>query len=481
MAEPSPVKLPRSVIGKARTQGAYSGVQRGDPIRRDDAVNPNQAIQSLRSGASAAASCRNLFEVNGLFSTAVSSLVGMANTELTLKVYETSTQEFSKEGLIAAEAVIASLTQPYDYSQGYTDHQSLESLSETMLLEVALTGGVGLELVLSKQRTPASLLTFGYDTITYVSKGDGRKVPTQKSATGDEISLDMPTVFIGESLKSARRKYALPLLHSGLASLFAYQSYLEDSARAIRAAGSSRMVVSLDFERVVQSAPQDIQGDPEKLASYLDSVRVAHEEVLKSLSPEDALVVYSLATVEAVKTNGEKADVRELIEAYAGLAASALKSNPSVLGLRIGGSQNTSSQEALQFLKVAELIRKPVEDVLSKAFTLAVRIMGIDALVEVSFADIDLRPIAELEAHAAIRQNRVLELLSLGMILDQEAASMLGLGSLPASAAPLSGTNFYNTKAPDSVPVAAASNTRNRQISPDTPNSAGGKDQEQKP
>lgn len=478
MAEPS-VVLPRRVIGKARSQNAYSAIASGDPARRDDAIDLNRSIEIARRGASAAATMRAMFETNGLVSTAVASLVGLANTEIKLSVYDTATQEFSRQGLLAAEAVLSSLASPWDYT-GYTDHRGLESLAETMLLEVALTGGIGLELVLDTWRLPRDVNLFGYDTITYVSKGQGRKVPTQVGVDSQEIRLDLPTVFIGESLKSARRRYALPLLHSGLQRVFHYETFLEDSWRVVRQAGSNRLVVSLDYEKVVQSAPLDIQQDGAKLAQYLEGVRSAHETVLQGLAPEDALVVYNLAEVDTVRVVGEKAEIRELIEALAGLAASALKSNPSLLGLRIGGSQNTSTTEAMLAIKTAELIRIPVQDVLSKALTLAVRLYGVDAYVVAEFSDIDLRPAMELEAHAAIRQNRVLELLSLGRITDDEAQSLLGLGSLPSSGEELSGTRFYDAKAPDSTPV-AATNSRNRQISPETPTAAGGADEAQRP
>ena len=80
----------------------------------------------------------------------------------------------------------------------------------------------------------------------------------------------------------------------------------------------------------------------------------------------------------------------------------------------------------------------------------------------------------------AIRQNRVLELLSLGRITDDESQAMLGLGSLPPQAEQLAGTGFHDPKAPDSLPV-AATNSRNRQISPDTPTSSGGADNDQTP
>jgi hypothetical protein len=117
--------------------------------------------------------------------------------------------------------------------------------------------------------------------------------------------------------------------------------------------------------------------------------------------------------------------------------------------------------------------------VLSRALTLAVRLYGIDAYIKLDFEEIDLRPKAELEAHYAMRQNRVLELLSLGRITDDEAQQILGLGSLPDGAETLTGTGFYSNKTPDTMPV-SGTNARNASIAPAGPDSSGGRDNTQR-
>ena len=72
-------------------------------------------------------------------------------------------------------------------------------------------------------------------------------------------------------------------------------------------------MVSLDYDKVVQSAAPEVRNDLNKLASYLEEVRVLHEQVLSNLAPEDALVTYSLAEVAALKVTGEKAEISDLI------------------------------------------------------------------------------------------------------------------------------------------------------------------------
>lgn len=474
MAENPSVVLPRRVIGKARSQTPYHATKAGDPIRRDDASELNRSIRDSRRAASAAAAMRANFETSDLLSTAVAQFIAMASGGFTIHSYDTATHEFSKAGTLAAESVLASLSAEWEYT-GYSDKRGLPALIETMLLEILLTGGVGLELVLDKYRLPRDIHIFPYDSVTFISKGNGRKVPSQKDAQGNVIELNLPTIFIAESMKPANRKYAIPLLHSGLTRLFNYAQLTEDAWRVVTRAGMSRMVVSLNYEKVVQSAPPEVRTDPAKLSTYLEQVRQVHEQVLTGLDPDDALITYDLAEVSALKVTGEKAELSELLTQMAGLVATALKTNPSALGLRVGGSQNVGSVESMLATKTAKLFQQPVQEAMGKALTLACRLYGVDVYCEFTFDEINLRPLDELEAHLQIKQSRILELLSLGRITDDEAQAMLGLGSLPASAEQLSGTGFANSKTPDSLPV-AATNSRNRQISPNTPSSSGGAD-----
>jgi hypothetical protein len=68
--------------------------------------------------------------------------------------------------------------------------------------------------------------------------------------------------------------------------------------------------------------------------------------------------------------------------------------------------------------------------------------MGQDCYVEFSYANIYLRPESELEAYKSMEQSRVLELLSLGFITDEEASLRLTGNLPPKGMKPLSGTMF---------------------------------------
>lgn len=476
------VTLPRRVAGKARTQSAYATrtMESGQTVRRDDQSPANQSIQSLRFATTSASLVRDLVDKNGLASTALINLLSLADSGYQLYAYKTWTQEFSREGLLAAETILSALDTNWSYDKGYTDRRSLDLLIETALWEVGLTGGVGAELVLDSYRLPRDLVIFPYDQVVWKSNGKGGRYPAQKPPSMEEVELNYPTVFIAESVKSATRKYAVPFMASGVQRLLQYEDFIEDMWRVVRRAGEPRLVAKLSYDKVLASAPPEVQSDATQLSTYLDSMRSTIEGLLNGLAPEDALVIYDVVEVDQLSSAGEKKDFKELLNELSGQAATALKSNASMLGMRLGGSQNVASTEAMLSTKIAQRLQKPVAEVMSRALTLAVRLYGVDAYVEFRFKPINLRPEEELEAHKTMQQSRVFQLLSAGRITDDEAQVMLGLGSLPEEAAALSGTWFYETKAPNTLP-ASGTNARNANVMPETPSSGGGADNEQRP
>ena len=183
--------------------------------------------------------------------------------------------------------------------------------------------------------------------------------------------------------------------------------------------------------------------------------------------------------IDAIKMAGEKQDFVPLLNAISGLQATNLKAPPSILGLRLEGSQSLSNTESMVFLKVAASIRKPVEDVMSRALTLGVRLYGQNAYVVFEFDPIDLRPENEVEAFRVMRQSRILEQLSLGLISDDEAFIQLGLEYSPAGYKPLSGTMFYKADASAEQASKASPNSdpQGKALQSDQPKKAGGASQ----
>lgn len=477
--------LPRRITGVAKAQTITTGGERGRSFPVDNLVDTTQDYRALRGYQQTSITLRSLYETDGLLSSAVSGLVSIAATQYRLQAYQTGTGEFSREGLQAAESVCALLNTLHDYSSGYSDQKSINSLVSILLLELALVGSVGVELILDNARFPRKLAVFAGDTIVWVSDGKGGKYPAQRPKGGQKgnatlVELNIPTVWVADLGGTADTVYAVPPLSSAIQRLGHYSDFISDLWRVVKQSGVPRTTVELDYEKVMMSAPPEVKADPDKVKDYLDSVRAQIETQLKNLAPEDCLVYYNIAKVDLLKSDGEKADFTELLQNLSGLAATALKTSPTQLGLRLGGSQNVASTEAMLLTKYARSLQKAVEEVLSRALTLAIRLLGVDAYVQFSLDEPDLRPASELEAFKSLQQNRILELLSLGRVTDDEAQSMLGLGSLPETAEELSGTKFYQAKAMQTLPSGNDDPNGRGVASRETPKSSGGKDQQKR-
>ena len=339
-----------------------------------------------------------------------------------------------------------------------------------------ITGAIAGELVLNKVRLPERIQIVPFESLTYKAKGEGTKYPVQRGVTPQEIKLDLANFWIIDSHLGADSPYPRSMMEASLKTLFYYAEFIEDMRRVVRRSGHSRTVASLNAEQVRAAAPDGAQNDEVLMRAHMEQVRDELQKIISSLEPEDALVVYDVAEIEEISSKGEKADYAEMMQTLAGMAATSLKSNPSILGLRLQGSQSLTNTESLIFLKVAESAQTAVSAFMSRAITLATRLVGADVYVKVEFAPINLRPVDELEAFKVMRQDRILSQLSLGFISDEQASEELGLPPRPAGAPPLSGTFFHESKnraeeaSPNSDPMGRA-------MQPDTPKKGGGRSQ----
>jgi hypothetical protein len=256
------------------------------------------------------------------------------------------------------------------------------------------------------------------------------------------VDLNIPNFWIGEINRDPTLAYSTPILRPALNTTITNHEFIEDMRRAVSVTGHSRLVVTLDSEKVLKTAPDEIREDPEKLLVYLNAVQESMTSSLSDLSPEDSIVVYDNVAIEVADIGGNKADYVPLMQALNNLQSTALQTPSSILGLRSEGSQSLSNVEALTYLKMLEALRGPIADVLSRAFTLAVRLYGLDVYAKVEFDPIDLRPENELEAYRTMRNDRYLKNLSLGIWTQQQYCHMAGEPYRP-DMPDLSGTMFH--------------------------------------
>ncbi|WP_454735376.1 hypothetical protein [Cupriavidus necator] len=332
-----------------------------------------------------------------------------------------------------------------DYADGFAQVSSLRSTSEALGKEIVLNGAMSLELVLDKSRIPKQLVPVSTTQLEWYPKDKGMR-PVQKVGS-DEVDLDIPTFFYVSLDQDLLDAYSSSPLEPAIQPILADMDFLNDLRRVVKRAIHPRLDVSIDEEMLKKTIPPEVLHDPEKLREYLDGMVSDIADAVNDLSPEDALVHFSNIEFAYIANqnadiSGEYQTIQNMLNAK---VATGAKTLPSILG-HGSGSQNIASSETLMFMKHADgIVRVKLNEMYSRALTLAVRLMGLDAYVQFEYDPIDLRPAIELESFKAMEQSRVLDLLSLGMVSDEEAVIRL-TGRLPGPTyKPLSGTMFRPT------------------------------------
>lgn len=468
------VILPKGKIaGKSRAQTPSSDQDKGATIRNEISNYSAFSIDDVRDRTDVHEIIKTLLREEGVFSSAGTSMVSLAsNTGVKIAGFDMA-GNMDIGVMSAAWVIFDRLNSLSDYSEGYNDKSSLKSLVNTLMLDVVTSGGCGLELVLDPDFSPNRLVPVNYSTVTWQSDGDGGRYPTQDDGN---IDLNIPTVFMAENMRDSSESYTASVLRPGLNATMFFQEFLEDTRRAVNRVGHSRMTASLILEKIAAAAPEEIREDQEKFNHYLSQQFTDVQDALAGLEPEDALVTLDNVEINVHDVGGSKADYSTLLSTLSNLQGASLKTPASVTGMRAGGGQALSNAETLVYLQNIGGLRAPVEEVLSRAVTLALRLQGIEGSVWVEFNPIDLRPQTELEAYKGSFQKRILERLSFGLINDAQACFELGLRPQGLQAA-LAGTNFYTQTAGQGDEEGERQTSAGRALNPDTPSSSGGDSQ----
>jgi len=384
-----------------------------------------------------------------------------------------------------AKQILTRLDVLPDYSEGFAGLSSIRSMSESLAKELFLYGGMAAELVLDKARLPLKIQPLTVTTIEFRPDGDGTLHPVQ-NVSGEYRDLDIPTFFyVALDLELMEAYPASPIESAIKPTLFSEQ-FLADLQRVVRKAVHPRMMVEIDYKSFMQYMPPEAQHDADKAAEYYNNQVTAIQELINSLEPSDALVFNNLMKVE-LENNGnislsdEYGAITELSNAKMSTGAKTL---PSILGHNVGSS-NIASTETVIFMQNAEgMIQFKLNEMFSRILTLAVRLFGQDVYVEFAFDPISLRPQSELESFKQAKQSRVLELLSLGLVTDEEASIQLTGNLPPQGYTPLMGTMFRSAQAASDNPYGGASNdgsTMNQNLKSDAPKGAQGQNKKKNP
>lgn len=345
--------------------------------------------------------------------------------------------------------------------------QGLQSLSETLAIDMQLTGAMALEVALDKARIPASFNPVAVKTLRFYEEDNAFRIV--QLIGGQEIDLDIPTFIYVSMDQAVTEAYPTSPLTASVQPVLSDLDFNNDMRRALKRAVLPRMTSIIDSEKFRKNTPPEILADPEAYAKYQNETINTVQSVINGLNPEDAIVSFDFITHAYVDGGHDPSTVIERVQKVINAKlVSGAKTLPVTLGF--SSTSSASSSESLLFVKHCDAIRRKLNEAYSRALTVAVRLMGKDGYVEFVYDTINLRPDDELEAFKTMKQSRILELLSLGMITDEEACLKLTRHLPPTGMPKLSGTMFkVGGGGANPNPTSNTANATEKALSPNTP------------
>jgi len=465
---PPRVKAPIKGVARTKTFDP-SAAQRGDtlslPTYRDHLTD----IFSNRTANDSRTLILDLLKFDPDFSAALHAYLTVANTQPIFEVYDTN-DEPDRAGQQMLQQILVAMMNRTDYSDGFRMLLTLDVIAEAMRYMILARGAIASELVVDKTFIPREVRTVDFAELEWVEKQSGQYKPVQVTSKNEEIDLDIPTFFVRYYRQNPTEIYPQSIFVSAINTVAARQQVMNDLYRIMNLTGYPRIEAKVLEEVLRKNAPAGIKDDEEQMRSWM---RARLDEIaaqVANMRPDTVWVHYDSVESKILNEKGSNAslDVSGIIGILNSINQSALKTMATVIGRGTGSGVNTATVEARIFTMMADEINKPIADIFSAMFTLALRLQGSQSYVHCYFEKAEMRPLTELEAQYAIKQARYLELLSHGVITDDEFHLQMFGRFRPDSAPELSGTGFYEGSAQvDTGDVTPNGDPLGRSVSPE--------------
>lgn len=365
-----------------------------------------------------------------------------ASSAPTIKAYDLN-GEIDAEGMKLGNRIMERLFNTYDYTLGFSAKPSMKQFLDDLRFSTLLRGACGFELILDKTFAPDRLRLVDMATVEWEEAKPGEYKPVQRPAGGgDPIKLDVPTFFTTAFHQNPTDIYTYSPFVSAINTIAARTSVVNELYRIMQVTGYPRLDITVMEDLIMQHAPANLRADPAARQQYVDAQLGSIRGQFANIRSDQAFIHTNGVDTKMIndKNPGAAIQIKEVIDTLDAQNQAALKTMPSVVGK--GTNANTASSESRLFAMNCDSLNGTIAAPLSEALTLAARLAGFQGRLEVTFAPIELRPVAELEPQLTMRASRLKQDLSLGIITDLEYHMALYNRPPPAGAPPLSGTGF---------------------------------------
>ncbi len=407
--------------------------------------NHTQDIFTQRTSQDSRALMKDLFKYDSDVSAAVHSYLTVANTDPRFLVYNKD-GILDKEGQDVLNSLLEAMFTRTDYSTGFAFTTSLREVAEECRYMLLLRGAIAMEVVLNKLLVPSKLLQIDASTLEWFEASPGVYKPQQRPTNAPTpIQLDIPNFFVKFYRQNPTEIYPESIFVSSINTIAARQQVINDLYRIMQVTGYPRMEITVIEEVLRKNAPASIRQSDELMAQWINARLTEVQARVQNMRADSAFVHTDSYESKVMNDKGPSSalDATNVIQVLNSANQAALKTMATIIGRGESGV-NTASVEARIFSLSADAINGPIADLFSDMFTFLIRVLGYEGRVKCDFEKVELRPETELEANLVMRQSRLLENLSLGLITDDEYHLMMFNRPRPNDAPELSGTGFMS-------------------------------------
>jgi hypothetical protein len=352
-----------------------------------------------------------------------------------------------REAYKLVNEIIEVLETRRDYTKGFVHKRTLAELANDFRYMIIAQGGIGAEAVFGDILELTEIRLVELASIRWQEKEAGKLVPYQDQGGGDPVKLDIPTFFVAWFRKDPSDVYSSSPFISAINTMAARQQVINDLYRIMQITGFPRITLKVLEEVLVKNAPPEIRNDQLKLRQYINARRGEMGAQFAAIRPDQPIIHTDSMEVKMLNDSNPAAglDISKMIEVLNAQNQAGLRTMATVLGRGESGV-NTATVEANLFAMNADSINKPIAEVLSKILTMALRLQGSEGRVKVKFPEINLRSELEGEANITMKNSRLRQDLSDGLITDDEYHLAMYRRIRPDSSPELSGTGFNSKK-----------------------------------
>ncbi len=309
----------------------------------------------------------------------------LCNPGYEIQALQTGADEVDDNAQAALDAFLNTLRDHYG---------ALDIVFGRLFMGAFIRGAFAAELVLDRRgRMPLDLATPDPASFRFRGKEDPERgliwQAGQWQASG-WVAFDRPTVRYLPVDPFPGSPYGRPMAAPALFSTLFLLGMLHDLKRVVQQQGYPRLDLSIDTEKLAANAPGKVATE-EEFNTWTQAIVEMVQSAFSALEPDDAYIHTDVVSVNrpvgTVDASSLSA-VDSLIAVLERMATRALKSMPLMMGITDGASETESNRQWEIHAAGIKSIQHYAENLLERLFQLALEAQGIQARVQVRFAEL---------------------------------------------------------------------------------------------